>query len=116
MAQENSSNWISSLVGFIKLTIVAIVLWAVIAMGAYGLYNYYRKKVLGLKYDDMKAEDFGNKVFLIWLVVSLITPFLLADTFDQSTFNTLFNMFLLLQVIFIGGCVFGLIYALNKVV
>lgn len=74
-------SWIHNTITLIKYTLIAVIFWYIIGAGWSGWYDWFCKKRFR-KVDSQKAEEFGNKVFLVWLLSVFLEIFLLFNTED----------------------------------
>lgn len=116
MPQENSSDWISGIVTLIKWTVVAFLAWMLVGGGMAGLYHWYKREVVMVTADDLAAERFGNKVFLIWIVATLLACFWIAQTPSLEVYDQLMTTLAWIQIAFFVVCGVGLSYFCKKIV
>jgi len=102
------SSILGSIIDMIKYTVIALIFWFVIAAGWNGWYNMYQKKVLKRVPDNDAGERFGNKVFLLWLVVFTVGAFYFDGSYAEEG-STYYN-FVWANIIFFGVSILGFGY------
>jgi len=116
MAQEKGSDWISSIVSLIKWTIIAFVIWLIVAVGFAGFYYWYKREVEMVTPNEHDAERFGNRVFFVWMIVTLIACYWIDPSTSSVAYRDFLDILAKIQIAFFGICLIGVSYYFRKVV
>lgn len=106
--EEKKGSLLGSIIDMIKYTVIALLFWYIIAAGWNGWYIAYQKKVLNRVPDNEMGERFGNKVFLLWMIIFTIGSFYFDGSYAEE--GTAYYNFIWANIVFFSVSILGFGY------